>query len=501
MLIAVSGCSTQPLSQGSVEITLIDNKLERRIETNSETVLDLIHEQNIVLNENDRVSPPETAKLLDQMTVSITRIVYQMEIITDTVPYERRVVRDGMVPAGVSRLIQSGSPGLREMKYRLKLENDVQVERILISDTFITSPKDEIRVLGTQTEMETVNITGTLTFLNRQDAWVIRGNNQERRRLTSTGDLDGRVFELSPDGSMLLYSRAVTETEHFNEMWLVRTTEANPNAIPLSVQDVIWADWSPAQREIAWTTATPSDRPPGWRGENDLWTATLSSRNVLISRKQILEPEIGTGYGWWGTRYAWSPDGEMLAFSLPQSVGIINLDSKKRVTLHAFAAYKTYNSWAWNPAVSWSKDSLFIYSVTHDKAPGGGDEEESPVFDIVALDVTGVYSAEITSETGMWSSPTIAPDGTSILFGRAIIPFQSATSRYRLCKIDLDGSNQQCFYPSETEPGIEIPVWLWSPTGEYVAFIESGDLHIVSTDDWITQSVTDDGQITEFDWK
>jgi hypothetical protein len=323
----------------------------------------------------------------------------------------------------------------------------------------------------------------------------------ERRRLTSSGALDGRVFSLSPDGIFLMYTRGVTETTHFNELWLIRTTEANPNAIPLNVENVLWAGWSPVSREIAWTTAEPSDRPPGWRGENDLWTATLSTQNVLLSRKQVQDPEVGTGYGWWGTRYTWAPQGDKLAFSLPQSVGFIDLKTKKRVTLQTFAAFKTYNSWAWNPELTWSKDGLFLISVVHEALPGGSDIEESPVFDIRALDVTGVYSAEIASETGMWAAPRISPDGSTILYGRAVIPFQSATSRYRLCIIDLDGSNQQCFHPAENEPGIEIPLWLWNPTGEKIAYLENGDVKMISIRDWVTQSITDEGQITHFDWQ
>lgn len=500
VLFLLCGCYVEPIAQGAHTVILKADGTEKQIQSESETVLDFLVEQNITLSESDRVSPPETARLVDLMTVEVIRVVYQMETMTETVPYERKVVRDATIDEDESRLIQSGSPGLREMQYRLTLENGEEVDRILLSDTFVTVPQDEIRVIGTKTELETVYITGTLAYLNRQDAWVIRGNNLERRRLTSTGDLDGRVFALSPDSDYLMFTRTVTESSGLNDLWMVRTTEANPNAIPLSVKDVLWADWSPEDRSIAWTTAEPSDRPPGWRGENDLWTAIVSNQNILISRKKILEPDIGTGYGWWGTRYVWSPQGDRLAFSLPQSIGFIDLDKTEKVTLQTFAAYKTYSSWAWNPAITWSRDGLFIISVVHDKAPGGGDAEESPVFDVRMLDVTGVYSAEIASETGMWATPKVSPDGGTLLFGRALIPFQSATSRYRLCTVDLDGSNQLCPYPQSDETGIEIPLWQWSPDGEAIAFIENGDVVILNTGEWTSTSLTDEGQITQFDW-
>ncbi|MDF1515036.1 MAG: G5 domain-containing protein [Anaerolineae bacterium] len=502
LLMVLYGCGGQPLTQSELNIQLIMDGREAVVQSKSQTVSDLLQEQSIVLSEFDRVTPPETTRLYDQMTVKITRVLYDVEVITETVPFERKIVRDATIPEGQSRLIQSGSAGMREIKYRLTLEDGIQVERILLSDTFTASPKDEITVVGTRTELVTVSITGTLAYLNRQDGWIIGDNNQERRRLTSTGDLDGRIFELSPDGGLLMYSRSVSKTATFNELWIVRTTEASPNAIPLDVKNVLWAGWSPTTSEIAWTTAQPSDRPPGWRGENDLWTASLNSRNLLVNRKEIQEPEIGTGYGWWGTRYVWSPDGEKIAFSLPQSIGFLDRETQRKTILHTFAAYKTYNSWAWNPGLTWTSDGQFIFSVVHAEAPGGGDEEESPVFDIKAIDASGIFSVEIASETGMWSAPTLSPGGTTLLYGRAIIPYQSASSRYRLCHIDLDGSNQQCFYPpTDDDLGIEIPLWLWSPSGDSVAFIMNGDLMMVSLYNSHATALTDEGQITKFDWK
>ncbi len=500
-LIVLQGCAGNSLPQNPVTITLFVDGSEKQLQSSSNTVLELLSEQGVILSESDRVSPPETSRLIDQMTVSVTRVIFAMETLTNTVPYERKVVRDATLPEGESRLLQSGSPGVQEVKYRLTFENGNQSDRMLISDVFISTPKDEIRVIGTRAELGTTYINGTLAYLNRQDGWIIRDNNQEKRRLTSSGDLDGRVFELSPDSSLLLYTRGLTLTTTFNELWLIRTTEANPNPVPLNVQNVLWAGWSPVNQEIAWTTAETTDRPPGWRGENDLWTATVSTKNILTNRNQVLEPEIGSGYGWWGTRYSWSPNGKLLAFSLPQSIGIIDIKTNSRNTLQTFPAYKTYNSWAWNPEISWSSDGLFIISTVHDKAPSGGDSEESPVFNIYTLDVTGVYSAEIVSEAGMWAYPKLSPDGATILYGKAIVPYQSATSRYRLCIIDIDGSNQHCFFPEENEPGIEIPLWLWDSAGENVAYIENGDLRSINITDWTSQTITDDGQISQFDWK
>jgi hypothetical protein len=129
------------------------------------------------------------------------------------------------------------------------------------------------------------------------------------------------------------------------------------------------------------------------------------------------------------------------------------------------------------------------------------DPEESPVFDLWALEATGAYSAELASEVGMWTSPHFGPDGETLLFGRARIPYQSHLSSYELCTLDRDGSNQRCFYPPEDENGIELPRWLWSPDQQFVAFTLRSELHLFRLEDEIAIPVTDGGDIAAFDWK
>jgi Tol biopolymer transport system component len=129
------------------------------------------------------------------------------------------------------------------------------------------------------------------------------------------------------------------------------------------------------------------------------------------------------------------------------------------------------------------------------------EPEESPVFDLWALEATGTYSTELASEVGMWTAPSVAPDGDTVLFGRARIPYQSDLSSYELCTLDRDGSNQRCFYPPEDESGIELPRWLWSPDQTFVAFVLRSELHLFRLGDEVAIPVTDGGDVTTFDWK
>jgi hypothetical protein len=495
LILLVTACATLPTAPRRV--TLVADGQQRVIETESATVRDVLQEAHVEPVGLDRVTPPETAALTDGMAITVTRVLQHTEVLTETLPFGRQVVRDASVPEGESRLLEAGQAGVLERVYRITLEDGVETERVLVREATSQAPRDEVVLIGTRPQVQTVTLSGTLVYLNNQDAWGMRGSNRGRRRITALGDLDGRVFDLSPDGAWLLFTRAVTATAHINELWLINTVQADAPPIPLNVNALLWAQWAPDGKRIAWTTAEPTDQPPGWRGQNDLWVASLSERNTLVSRRKVLEPESGGGYGWWGARYAWSPTGDALAYTRPESVGVVDLKKPERTQLVAFPAYRTYSSWAWNPAITWSPAGDFIATTVHGASPGNTDPEESPVFNLWLFEATGAYSAELASEVGMWSTPHFSPDGETLLFGRATIPYQSDISPYTLCTLDRDGSNQRCFYPPEGEPGVEVPVWRWSPDGQEIAFLRLGDVYLLPA----AAPLTDEGGIMVIDWR
>ncbi len=500
LLLLLSACDTPALPTPTYNLTIRVDDTDRKLETVSETVGATLDDASIHLGPLDRVTPPEITAISDGMVITVTRVVQSTEVITSTIPYQREIVRDATVPEGVSRLLQSGQEGIRQRQYRVTIEDGKVVDRVLVSESITELPQDEVRLLGTKPELQSVTISGTLAYLSNQDAWLIRGNNLERRRLTHFGDLDGRVFALSHDGTRLLFTRAVTDEQHLNGLWFVRTTEADPVSVSLDVEDLLWADWAPNNRTIAWTNAEIVPEAPGWRGLNDLWVADITDRDVFIGREQVLKPEAGGGLGWWGTRYTWGPNDTLLAFSRPDVVGVVDLRSGSHIPLLTFPPYRTYSSWAWNPTPSWSPDGEFLVVTAHAGGPGEEEPEESPIFNLMILSRSGHYSAELALEVGMWSAPQFAPDGDRLLFGRALIPYQSANSSYTLHTVDRDGSNQVSLHKEEAVE-LERPQWIWGPGGQAVAYLQFGDIYWFSLPDGKTVPLTDEGNVRQIVWR
>jgi hypothetical protein len=493
-------------------ITLIADGEERVLVTQALTVRDLLAEAGITLDEDDRVAPVEPVLLEDGMTVRVTRVEVRVQSEQREVPFERKIMRDASVPAGETRLLEPGISGIEELVYRITLEDGVEVERRLVRRVMLKEPRAEVVLMGVRTAQEPMPVTGTIAYVANRNGWVIQTVSPNRRRLTYSGDLDLRVFALSPDGSYLLFTRALTETgagAQLNALWLIPTAIADAQPVPLKLTNILWADWDPACRpassdgscRIAYSTGVVVEGSPGWRAENDLWIARLRLRDGRISeQRRIVGPGAGGSYGWWGTTYAWAPDGRTLAYARADEIGLVRVSDGRQTTLASFPPFRTYAPWVWVPSIAWSPEGAFIVTTLHGPAPTGGAPEDSPVFDVWALAADGTFTAELVSEAGMWAAPTFAPEGELIAFGYARSPYASQTSSYDLCLVDRDGSDRRLLFPPEGELGLSYPEFVWGPGGDRLLLVYQGNLYLV-TADGSSYRLTDEENVMAIRWR
>jgi hypothetical protein len=292
---------------------------------------------------------------------------------------------------------------------------------------------------------------------------------------------------------------------------MIETAAADAEPIQLEAESVLWADWSPECQStltgydcrIAYATGTRAEGSPGWKAENDLCVARPRARDGrLLNRNCIVESSAGGTYGWWGTTYAWSPDGRSLAYARSDEVGIIRASNGARTPLALFPPYRTYAHWVWTPTVSWSSEGKFIITTLHGPAPTGGEPEDSPVFDVWVLAADETITAELASEAGMWAAPLYASEGDYIAFGRARSPYTSQTSGYDLYLLDRDGSDRQRLFPPEGEIGLEYhPEIAWGPGGDRLVVVYQGNLYLIHIPAGEVHQLTVEGSVTAVRWQ
>lgn len=495
LLMILIGCQ-----RSSITVVVQADGSRQQVVLPSGTVRDALVAAGITLGALDRVQPDLYVEVTSGMVITVTRVEERYETERITVPYTRKVIVNEALPTGETRLIQLGINGEDEITYRVVLEDGRPVERIRISQVRIKPPQDELVAVGATHSLRTLPLEGTIAYLAAGNAWVMRGNSAARRPLTTEGDLDGRVFELSPDGRWLLYTRRLEgdiETP-LNQLWMVKTTIVGESPISLPVRGVLYAQWSPDGRQIAYSTAERTTSPPGWRANNDLWIGKADAR-AITRATQVITANTGGAYGWWGSRFAWSPEGKAFAYAQADQVGVYDVLSGTLTVLRDFAPYNTYSEWVWIPELSWSPDGRFLATVVHGEPLASEDVHDSPLFDLWLFAIDGSLQACIAERVGMWSAPNWGRYG--LLYGQAADALHSVDSRYALILRDHDGSNPRQLFPQEEGTGVLPPPEVaWSPSGEAFLFVYNGNLYLGNVYGGIPQQLTSTGQVSRPRW-
>jgi hypothetical protein len=512
-LIAVwlASCSSPQVRSPDVTVVLIaDNERQDLQIAPGTTVANVLAQAGITLGELDRVTPPLYSLVADGSTLRVIRVRESFEVEQVAIPFQRQIVHNEALPPVETRLIQAGEEGLQEITYRILTEDGVEVSRTPLRTTLLKEPVPEILMVGAASSFQTVTVKGALAYIDGGNAWILTRDSGNRFPLVASADLDSRVFAVSPDGQWLLFSRK--DDTRLNALYVVATFGGEqPFALPL-YNVVHFADWSPsAKRTIAYSTVEPVATVPGWRANNDLRMISFDEKKKPAGEKILLAPNSEGSYSWWGTMFAWSPDGSRLAYARPDEIGWISSDGGARHPLLAIAPFRTQADWIWLPSIRFSPDGAFVIAVQHGDPVGRETPEASPVFDLVAAPVDGGAPITLFERVGMFADPAPGPlnertyeQGYNVAFLQAIRPLESDRSNYRLMVADRDGSNSRAVFPPDGEPGLtpgEVGQAQWSPDGTQIALIYQGNLWIIDLASEAGIQLTGDGQVTMIDWQ
>jgi hypothetical protein len=510
VLLLVSCRSPQVASADiTVQVTADGQTREVAVPAGS-TVTQALQSAGVTVGNLDRVEPPPYTVLGAGDSIDLTRVEEVFETEEQIIPFERQIVRNESLPDGETRLVQAGVNGREELTYRRVLEDDVEISKSIVKSVILQEAIPEIMMVGAQSSFAPLPIPGRLVYLAGGNAWMIDTSTANRTALVTTGDLDGRIFELSPNGNYLIFTRKSTKPadQEINTLWAVRTV-ADSKPFSTGIANVVhFADWIPGTNSIAYSTVEPRSTAPGWQANNDLHRYSVTTG----AKARILDASSGGVYGWWGMTFAFSNEGR-LAYARPDGIGLVDMDGKYLKPLINITPFNTHSDWAWLPSLAWGADGTTIYFVSHAPPPSLVSEEDSPFFDIQATSLENNATFPIAQQTGMFAYPSISSLQSSsherqyqVAYLQSIFPSQSETSRYRLVVMDRDGSNRRTIFPGNDAPGLEPQTPAWAPdlmegqAGDFLAVVYQGNLWLVDSGNGQAYQVTGDGLVTRIDW-
>lgn len=166
----------------SVKI-ILSNGYEKRVTTSKTKVEDILNENHIIVLPEERTIPKRDEELSDNRTIKITKNV-EDEIIAEKeaevtseeilksydsivekiikeqikIPYET-ITKDVSTGTGTKqdRIVQNGEDGIKEITYKVKYQNDIEIEKKEIKSEIIKQPVNKI------VEVRTMQVTSRAT--------------------------------------------------------------------------------------------------------------------------------------------------------------------------------------------------------------------------------------------------------------------------------------------------------------------------------------------------
>ena len=158
---------------------VLSSGYEMNVLTTKTSVKDILSENHIVLLEDEKVTPDTSEELSDNNTIIISKETENVEVsekvekssdvtteeilnnystITEkivvekeSIPYET-ITRDVTTGSGTKqdKVVQQGENGIREVTYKVKYQNDEEIEKTKISSKVIKEPVDKIVEIRTK---------------------------------------------------------------------------------------------------------------------------------------------------------------------------------------------------------------------------------------------------------------------------------------------------------------------------------------------------------------
>ncbi len=148
----------------AISLNLIVGGEEKTVYTAEKTVDELLKEQEIKLNELDRVIPSLDTPLQLEMSVEVIRVTKEIVKKKEEVKFGLVRKADNALASGQEKVVNKGKNGTVERTYEVTFENGVEVNSSLLEESVVEPKLDEVVAYGT---VQTVS-RGGLNFRPRQ---------------------------------------------------------------------------------------------------------------------------------------------------------------------------------------------------------------------------------------------------------------------------------------------------------------------------------------------
>ena len=158
-----------------IEIDFLDQTMIERTTANSVGMT--LKDAGIPLQGLDDSLPPENAPLPFKGLIQVVRVREEVIIETSPIPFETQYQPISDLAIDNQQIIQPGEIGLTAQRFRIRYENNIEMDRTTESEYIAKQPSDRIIGYGTKLESKTISTSeGTVRYWRALDMYAVSYN-------------------------------------------------------------------------------------------------------------------------------------------------------------------------------------------------------------------------------------------------------------------------------------------------------------------------------------
>lgn len=246
ILILISGIGVMAVNTklNDIKITL-QNGYEMTVLTSKTKVSDILEENNIILEENQKTIPDIDSEVTSGQNIQITDKSYNEvqiakisengvetslnQLLENYAPITEKIVKEqvvipfetvtknttGNTEGTKNKVLQEGKDGLKEVTYKVKYQNDIEIEKTVISEVVLQEPINKIvQVQKTQTSRSAQARTADATAATTTST-VINGQTYKITAYCSCSKCCGKTTGRTASGTKATAGRTVAASSKF----------------------------------------------------------------------------------------------------------------------------------------------------------------------------------------------------------------------------------------------------------------------------------------------
>ncbi len=164
-------------------ITLTADGTTRAVRTTAQTVAQLLAEQGVKLDGDDKLSVAAGDAVVNMLAVKVTRISHRHTALVETVPFSTIRTTSSKLYVGQTKVVTKGKPGTKRAVYDVVRTNGKKTGKTFVSASLLTAPVDQVVQVGTKHKPAPASTSGS------GKGGRLRGRRRRRPELARAGQV------------------------------------------------------------------------------------------------------------------------------------------------------------------------------------------------------------------------------------------------------------------------------------------------------------------------